>query len=104
LLEVGAKAIGNPRDYAVCADFMGSATVALNTQLSCGVPVEWSTHRRPRRSLTRSACSPDSPTTASRPRPRRRRCVTASSAEAGGRRARHHHARRGRRHPARAGI
>jgi len=44
LVEVGGKTIENPRDYDLRADFMWSATVALNTQLSCGVPGDWSTH------------------------------------------------------------
>lgn len=44
LVEVGAETIEKPRDYDLRADFMWSATIALNTQLSCGVPGDWSTH------------------------------------------------------------
>jgi NADP-dependent alcohol dehydrogenase len=44
LVEVGAETIEKPRDYDLRADFMWSATLALNTQLSCGVPGDWSTH------------------------------------------------------------
>lgn len=44
LVEVGADTIAQPRDYDLRADFMWSATLALNTQLACGVPGDWSTH------------------------------------------------------------
>jgi len=44
LVEVGPKTLAEPRDYEARASFMWSATLALNTLISCGVPQDWSTH------------------------------------------------------------
>jgi NADP-dependent alcohol dehydrogenase len=44
LVEVAPQTLANPRDYASRADFMWSATIALNNLLSCGVPGDWATH------------------------------------------------------------
>ena len=44
LVEVAPRTLANPRDYGSRADFMWSATIALNNLLSCGVPGDWATH------------------------------------------------------------
>jgi NADP-dependent alcohol dehydrogenase len=44
LVEVGPQTLAAPRDYDARASFMWSATLALNTLISCGVPQDWSTH------------------------------------------------------------
>jgi NADP-dependent alcohol dehydrogenase len=44
LVEVGPKTLAEPRDYEARASFMWSATLALNTLISCGVPQDWATH------------------------------------------------------------
>ena len=44
LVEIGPRTLESPRDYASRADFMWSATIALNNLLSCGVPGDWATH------------------------------------------------------------
>lgn len=44
LIEVGPRTLAQPRDYESRASFMWSATLALNTLISCGVPQDWSTH------------------------------------------------------------
>ena len=44
LVEVAPHTLERPRDYASRADFMWSATIALNNLLSCGVPGDWATH------------------------------------------------------------
>jgi NADP-dependent alcohol dehydrogenase len=44
LVEVAPRTLANPKDYDARADFMWSATVALNNSLSCGVPGDWATH------------------------------------------------------------
>jgi NADP-dependent alcohol dehydrogenase len=44
LVEVAPRTLESPRDYASRADFMWSATIALNNLLSCGVPGDWATH------------------------------------------------------------
>jgi NADP-dependent alcohol dehydrogenase len=44
LVEVAPRTLENPRDYPSRADFMWSATIALNNLLSCGVPGDWATH------------------------------------------------------------
>jgi len=44
LVEVAPRTLEKPRDYASRADFMWSATIALNNLLSCGVPGDWATH------------------------------------------------------------
>lgn len=44
LVEVGPRTLAAPRDYEARASFMWSATLALNTLISCGVPQDWTTH------------------------------------------------------------
>lgn len=44
LIEDGPAALANPTDYAVRANLMWTATMALNGLLSTGVPVDWATH------------------------------------------------------------
>jgi NADP-dependent alcohol dehydrogenase len=44
LIEVAQRTLDNPTDYDARADFMWSATIALNNLLSCGVPGDWATH------------------------------------------------------------
>lgn len=44
LLEDGPKALKEPTNYAVRANIMWSATVALNGLIGCGVPQDWATH------------------------------------------------------------
>ena len=44
LVEIGPWTLERPDDYDARAAFMWSATIALNTQLGCGVPEDWSTH------------------------------------------------------------
>jgi len=44
LVEVAPRTLEQPRDYSSRADFMWSATIALNNLLSCGVPGDWATH------------------------------------------------------------
>lgn len=44
LVEIGPSTLERPDDYDARAAFMWSATIALNTQLGCGVPEDWSTH------------------------------------------------------------
>lgn len=44
LVEVGPVTLAEPRNYEARANFMWSATLALNTLLSCGVPQDWATH------------------------------------------------------------
>ncbi|APW44772.1 iron-containing alcohol dehydrogenase [Rhodoferax saidenbachensis] len=44
LLEDGPKALAKPEDYAVRANLMWTATMALNGLLSTGVPADWATH------------------------------------------------------------
>ncbi|MFH1147650.1 MAG: iron-containing alcohol dehydrogenase [Pseudomonadota bacterium] len=44
LVEVGPCTLERPDDYDARAAFMWCATIALNTQLGCGVPQDWSTH------------------------------------------------------------
>jgi NADP-dependent alcohol dehydrogenase len=44
LVEVGPRTLNSPRDYDARADFMWSATVALDNSLACGVPGDWATH------------------------------------------------------------
>ena len=36
--------LAEPRNYEARASFMWSATLALNTLISCGVPQDWATH------------------------------------------------------------
>ena len=44
LLEIGPKVIENPTDYKLAANLMWCATHALNGNLRCGVPTDWTTH------------------------------------------------------------
>ncbi|WP_159567485.1 alcohol dehydrogenase [Budvicia diplopodorum] len=44
LIEEGPKALKNPQDYAVRANIMWSATMALNGLIGAGVPQDWTTH------------------------------------------------------------
>lgn len=44
LVEIGPKVKENPADYDLAADFMWSATMALNGLLRLGVPTDWATH------------------------------------------------------------
>lgn len=44
LMEEGEKVINNPNDYNVRANIMWSATMALNSLISRGVAMDWSTH------------------------------------------------------------
>ncbi len=45
ILEEGPKALSEPNNYAVRANLMWAATMALNDLLSRGVPGDWATHR-----------------------------------------------------------
>ncbi|WP_026791859.1 iron-containing alcohol dehydrogenase [Pleomorphomonas oryzae] len=45
ILEEGPKALSEPTNYAVRANLMWAATMALNDLLSRGVPGDWATHR-----------------------------------------------------------
>lgn len=45
VLEDGPKALREPTNYAVRANLMWAATMALNDLLSRGVPGDWATHR-----------------------------------------------------------
>jgi NADP-dependent alcohol dehydrogenase len=44
LIEEGPKVLANKKDYDAAANFMWSATVALNGWISPGVPQDWATH------------------------------------------------------------
>lgn len=44
LIEEGPKVLANKKDYDAAANFMWSATVALNGWISVGVPQDWATH------------------------------------------------------------
>lgn len=44
LIEIGPKVVESPEDYKLAANFMWSCTMALNGQLSKGVPTDWVTH------------------------------------------------------------
>lgn len=44
LLEEGPKALQEPENYAVRANLMWAATLALNGLIGSGVPQDWSTH------------------------------------------------------------
>ena len=44
LLEIGPKVMENPADYKLAANLMWCATHALNGNLRCGVPTDWTTH------------------------------------------------------------
>ncbi|MHA6248008.1 iron-containing alcohol dehydrogenase [Pontibacter sp. CAU 1760] len=44
LKEEGPRAMQNPQDYDTMANFMWSATMALNGVIRVGVPTDWATH------------------------------------------------------------
>ncbi len=44
LIEEGPKTFANPTDYDARANFMWSATMALNGLIGAGVPQDWATH------------------------------------------------------------
>jgi NADP-dependent alcohol dehydrogenase len=44
LIETGPKILANSKDYNTAANFMWSATMALNGIIGVGVPQDWSTH------------------------------------------------------------
>jgi NADP-dependent alcohol dehydrogenase len=44
LIEIAPKVMADPSDYESAANFMWSATMALNGLLRCGVPTDWATH------------------------------------------------------------
>lgn len=44
LLEIAPKVMANPSDYRLASNLMWSATHALNGNLRCGVPTDWTTH------------------------------------------------------------
>jgi len=44
LVEEGPKVLDNPTDYDAAANFMWSATMALNGLIGVGVPQDWATH------------------------------------------------------------
>ena len=44
LIEEGPKVLANRQDYDAAANFMWSATIALNGLLGVGVPQDWATH------------------------------------------------------------
>lgn len=45
LTEISAKLLANPKDYDLCANFMWSATWALNGAIGVGVPQDFATHQ-----------------------------------------------------------
>jgi NADP-dependent alcohol dehydrogenase len=44
LIEIGPKVLENPADYKLASNLMWCATHALNGNLRCGVPTDWTTH------------------------------------------------------------
>lgn len=44
LIEEGPKALSDPENYAVRANLMWTATLALNGLIAAGVPQDWATH------------------------------------------------------------
>ncbi|HNW51398.1 MAG TPA: iron-containing alcohol dehydrogenase [Prolixibacteraceae bacterium] len=44
LIEEGPKVLKDPANYDACANFMWSATMALNGLIRCGVPEDWTSH------------------------------------------------------------
>ncbi|WP_206998367.1 iron-containing alcohol dehydrogenase [Trinickia mobilis] len=44
LIDIGPKALAHPDDYAVRANLMWVATLALNGLIGAGVPQDWATH------------------------------------------------------------
>ena len=45
IMEDGPVALREPSNYAVRANLMWAATMALNDLIACGVPGDWATHR-----------------------------------------------------------
>ncbi len=45
LIEEGPKVLANRKDYDAAANFMWSATMALNGLIAAGVPEDWGTHQ-----------------------------------------------------------
>jgi NADP-dependent alcohol dehydrogenase len=44
LIEIGPNVLEQPSEYTLAANLMWCATHALNGNLRCGVPTDWSTH------------------------------------------------------------
>lgn len=44
LIEIGPKLLESPNDYKLQANFMWTATLALNGLIGAGVPQDWATH------------------------------------------------------------
>ncbi|MEN9756002.1 MAG: alcohol dehydrogenase, NAD(P)-dependent [Pseudomonadota bacterium] len=44
LIEIGPELLKNPHDYNLQANFMWTATLALNGLIGAGVPQDWATH------------------------------------------------------------
>ncbi len=44
LIEIGPKLLDKPNDYTMQANFMWSASLALNGLIGAGVPQDWATH------------------------------------------------------------
>lgn len=44
LIEIGPRALANPRDYDIRANLMWTATLALNGLIGVGVPHDWASH------------------------------------------------------------
>ena len=44
LVEIGPALLNNPKDYELQANFMWTATLALNGLIGAGVPQDWATH------------------------------------------------------------
>jgi len=44
LIDLGPKAIADPKDYDIRANLMWTATLALNGLIGAGVPQDWSSH------------------------------------------------------------
>ena len=44
LIEIGPKLLDKPNDYTLQANFMWSASLALNGLIGAGVPQDWATH------------------------------------------------------------
>lgn len=44
LIEIGPALLENPADYSLQANFMWTATLALNGLIGAGVPQDWATH------------------------------------------------------------
>lgn len=44
LIEIGPQLLAQPRDYQMQANFMWTATLALNGLIGAGVPQDWATH------------------------------------------------------------